>query len=68
MLPLEQAVVYAGNTKSITNMSEGVSHSLGEAGLYVFYTAPKTKRIGGIGWSDKRIDQVEWRKLAATLD
>ena len=30
--------------------------------------APKTKRGTGLGWSDERFDQVEWGKLAATLN
>ena len=60
--------MHVTNVKSSTDVSVEVRHCLEEAGARAFYTAPKTKRDGGRGWSNKRFDQVEWGKLAATLD
>ena len=68
LLPLEHAAVYVGDAKSTTDVSAEVRHCLGKAEARAFYTAPKTKRGRGLGWSDERFDQVEWGKLAATLD
>lgn len=69
LLPLEHADIYAGNNKSTTDMRVEVRHCLGEAKARAFYTAPKTKRGRGRGWSsDESFDQVEWGKLTATLD
>ena len=51
LLPLEHAAVYVGNDKSTTDVSAEVRYYLGVAETRVFYTAPKTRRGRGLGWS-----------------
>jgi hypothetical protein len=64
---VEHAAVYVRNTKSTRDVSTEVRHYLREAEARAFYSAPK-KRGKGLGWTNERFDQVDWRKLGAALD
>ena len=68
LLSLEHEAVYVGDDKSKTDVSAEVRYCLGEAEARAFYTAPKTTWGRRLGWSEERFDQVEWGKLASTLD
>ena len=67
LLPLERAAVFVEGNKITTDVAEDVRFCLGLEEARAFYTAPKRRRGGGLGWTQHRFDQVSWKSLDATL-
>lgn len=62
-----KAAVFVNDSKCTTNVANNVHFCLGEEEARAFYTAPKSKSGGGLGWSHHRFNQVAWRSIDAAL-
>jgi len=67
LLPREKAAVFIEGVKLTTDVAKEVRYCLGEEEARRFYTGPNTKKHGGLGWSARRFDLVDWRGLEAML-
>src|SRR6056300_803772 len=67
LLPLEKAAVFVNGIKLNNDVSKEVRFCLGESDARKFYTAPVKMKGGGLGWSTKRFEAVDWRALDKCL-
>jgi hypothetical protein len=71
LLPPEKAAVLVGTKKMTTNVGPEVHFQLGREDALRFYTLPMVLvgRVnkGGLGWSQRRFEQVSWSTLELVL-
>ena len=65
LLPREKAAVFIDGVKLTTDVAKEVRYCLGEVEARRFYTASLQR--GGLGWTGRRFDLVDWRGLDAML-
>ena len=71
LLPREKAAVVIDGQKLTSDISGEVRHLLGKEAARRFFTAPRRIRrdvnTGGLGWSQKKFDSVDWNALRSAL-
>ena len=67
LLPLERAAIFIDGCKCTTDVADNVQFCLGDEDARAFYTAPKKKKGGGLGWSKHRFNQVSWASMDSAL-
>jgi len=72
LLPREQAAIFVSGQKQTSDLAKSLRFALGLIDAKKFFTRPIRLRnesnIGGLGWSSRRFDIIDWHTLTMVLE